>query len=68
MISTSTAMLFAAGVLFYFVGYVLAIFGSTRIGYHRIPVTPEDPPLGTLHRTLGEIAGWENSRSGCQWG
>jgi len=31
---------------------VLAILGSTPIGCHGIPVSPEDPPLGTLHRTF----------------
>ena len=44
MISTSTAMLLAASVLFYFTPCVLVIFGSTGI------VSPEGPPLGTLHR------------------
>ena len=31
---------------------VWAIFGSTRVGCHGIPVPPEDPPLGTLHRNI----------------
>jgi len=32
---------------------------STPIGCHAIPVSPEDPPLGTLHRTRvkGKILG-----------
>jgi len=29
---------------------VLAIIGSNPIGCHGIPVSPEDPPLGTLYR------------------
>ena len=34
MISTLTAMLLAASVLFYFTRCVLVIFGSTGIGFH----------------------------------
>ena len=34
----------------HFTSGVLAIFGWIRIGCHGIPVPPEDPPLGTLHR------------------
>ena len=37
-------------VLFHPTLVVLAIPGSTPIGCNGIPVPPEDPPLGTLHR------------------
>ena len=45
------AMLHAAVYYFHFTRCVLAIFCSTRAGCPGIPVPPEDPPLGTLHRT-----------------
>ncbi|PUU76670.1 hypothetical protein B9Z19DRAFT_1087834 [Tuber borchii] len=31
---------------------VLAIPGSIPIGSHGLPVSPEDQPLGTLHRKM----------------
>ena len=46
---------------------VLAIIGSTRIGCHGIVVSPEDPPLGTFHRTTEEVADTrDDDRPACE--